>query len=261
MYRKILLRLGIAVLVSVTGLAYAGQNAATTPAKSSGAPASGAAVKEILTSLEAYGKEAPAPALEHRNPRYEIERGDALKVNFTFTPEYNESVSVQPDGYISLVGLPDMYVLGQTTPELTETLKTAYAKLLHDPALTVTLTTFEKPYFTAFGMVSHPGKYDLKGDTTLTQGIALAGGFTDKEAKDSQVLVFRRVSNDWVEARKINVKQMLRAGNLSEDLDLQPGDMIFVPKNRLSKLEPYLPYLIPLQAFRANVFFNGGVLY
>jgi polysaccharide export outer membrane protein len=261
MSRMTLLRMSIAVLLASAGSAYAGQNQQPSANAGSVAQASGEVVNEVVGSLKAYGTEAPAPMLERRNPRYQIERGDALKIDFTFTPEYNESATVQPDGYINLVGLPDVYVLGQTTPEVTETLKTAYAKILHDPILTVTLTTFEKPYFVAFGMVSHPGKYDLHGDTTLTQGIAVAGGFTDKEAKDSQVLVFRRVANDWVEARKINVKHMLRAGNLSEDLHLQPGDMVFVPKNRLSKLEPYLPYLIPISAIRLGVSFNGGNLY
>ena len=70
--------------------------------------------------------------------------------------------------------------------------------------------------------------------------IAIAGGFNDT-SKHSQVLLFRKVSNDWVESTTLNVKKMLRAGNLGEDLHLQPGDMLYVPQNRISKIERFLP--------------------
>jgi polysaccharide export outer membrane protein len=74
----------------------------------------------------------------------------------------------------------------------------------------------------------------------LTQAIAMAGGFQDS-AKHSQVLLFRRVNSDWVSAKIINVKEMEKEGNLHEDPYLHPGDMVFVPKNRLSKIRPFLP--------------------
>jgi polysaccharide export outer membrane protein len=79
----------------------------------------------------------------------------------------------------------------------------------------------------------------MRGDTTVTEALAIAGGFNDR-AKHSQVLVFRRVSPDWLRARTVNVKAIL-AGKQQEDLHIQPGDMLFVPQNRISKIKPYLP--------------------
>jgi polysaccharide export outer membrane protein len=55
------------------------------------------------------------------------------------------------------------------------------------------------------------------------------------------VLLFRRASDQWTEARIINVKKMLNSGDLQEDPELKPGDMLFVPKNALSKIKPFLP--------------------
>ena len=68
----------------------------------------------------------------------------------------------------------------------------------------------------------------------------MAGGLLPS-AKHSQVLLFRRVSDQWVEARIIDVKKMQKQGNLHEDPDLHPGDMLFVPKNTFSKIERFLP--------------------
>jgi len=99
---------------------------------------------------------------------------------------------------------------------------------------------FEKPYFIVGGEVGHPGKFELRGDTTTTQAVAIAGGFTES-AKHSQVWLFRRVSNDWVETQRLDLKKMLKNGNLQEDAHLRPGDMLYVPKNALSKMKHFIP--------------------
>jgi len=175
-----------------------------------------------------------------RNWRYRINPSDTLELTFSLTPEFNQSVTVQPDGYISLRDVGDLQVAGKTLPEFTEAVKLAYSKILHDPVISVDPKDFEKPYFIVGGQVGKPGKFDLRSDVTVTQAIAIAGGFTDA-SKHSQVLLFRRVSDQWTEAKIINVKKMLNSRDLQEDPDLRPGDMLFVPKNALSKIKPFLP--------------------
>lgn len=176
-----------------------------------------------------------------RTPRYKIAPGDSFDVTFELSPEFNQTaVAVQPDGFVTLRSIGDIKVQGQTVPELTQTLRAAYGKILNDPLISVSLKDFEKPYFIADGQLGHPGKYDLRGEVTLTQAIAIAGGLTDA-ARHSQVLLFRRVSDQWMEAKIINVKQMEKTGNLKEDPMLHPGDMLFVPKNTMSKIEKFFP--------------------
>jgi len=192
------------------------------------------------TSSSATAETTSEPQLQSRNPRYRIRTGDSFDVNFELSPEFNQTVTVQPDGFITLKGVGDVHVADQTVPELTQTLHTAYDKILNDPLIVVMLKDFDKPYFTANGQVQHPGKYDLRGDVTLTEAIAMAGGFNEN-AKHSQVLLFRRVNDSWLEAKVFNVKQMLKSGDLHEDPRLRPGDMLFVPKNALSKIRPFIP--------------------
>jgi polysaccharide export outer membrane protein len=184
-----------------------------------------------------------------RSPRYELRPDDVLSLSFEFSPEFNQTVTVQPDGYITLHGVGDLYAAGKTLPQATDAIRKAYATILYEPFIAVVLKEFEKPYFIAGGQVAHPGKYDLRGDTTVTQAIAIAGGF-NQTSKHSQVVLFRRVSDDWAEARMLNVKKMLGAKNLREDLHLQAGDMIFVPQNTMSKIERFLP--VP----RTTLYFN-----
>jgi polysaccharide biosynthesis/export protein len=183
------------------------------------------------------------PVLQSPQPRYQLNIGDVLELGFPFTPEYNQKATVQPDGFINLRDMPDQHVAGKTTAELAEQLRAAYGKILHDPVIVVQLSDFEKPYFIVSGQVSRPGKYDLRGNTTATQAIAIAGGFPDS-AKHSEVLLFRRVSNEWTEVKKLDMKKMLRMASLmKEDLQIRPGDMLFVPKNKISKIKPFIPNL------------------
>lgn len=183
---------------------------------------------------------AAVTGLQERNPRYRLRKGDTFDLDFAFSPELNQTIAVQPDGYVTLKGVGSIFVEGQTVPELTQTLKTAYAKILHDPVIAIALKDFEKPYFIAAGQVAKPGKYDLRSALTITQAVAIAGGFNGN-AKHSQVVLFRPMPGDVFEAKLINIKQLLASRDLSEDIRLQPGDMVYVPQNTISKIRPYIP--------------------
>jgi len=197
---------------------------------------------KAVASAAALATDATAKTegFRDRYPRYKIGAGDQFDVNFDLSPEFNQTVTVQPDGYVTMRGVGDLHVQDLTVPELTQTLRTVYGKILNDPILSVVLKDFEKPYFIADGQVGKPGKYELRGDLTLTEAIAMAGGFQDT-AKHSQVLLFRKVNDQWTEAKIFNVKQMQKSGNLKEDPMLHPGDMLFVPKNAFSKFKQFIP--------------------
>jgi len=191
--------------------------------------------------------------LQHRNRRYQLHSADVLSLEFPFTPEFNQTVTVQPDGYITLRGIDNIRVQGQSLPEVTNALRTAYSKILHEPVINVELKDFEKPFFIVGGEVGHPGKFDLREDTTATEAVAIAGGLRDS-AKHSHVLLFHRVPGGWAQVKKLNMKKMLSEGNLDEDAYLQPGDFLYVPKNTMSKIERFIP------TSSMGVYANPGVL-
>lgn len=176
----------------------------------------------------------------NRRPLYRLQKSDVIEIKFNFAFEFDQTVTVQPDGFISLKGLEQLYAKGLTIDELQAAVREAYSTMLNDPDVTIGLKDFEKPYFIATGAVARPGKYELRGDATVTEGVAMAGGFTEL-AKHSQVVLFRRVSNELTEARVLNIKQMLNAHNLTEDFHLRAGDLVYVPQNWISKIRRYLP--------------------
>jgi polysaccharide export outer membrane protein len=192
-------------------------------------------------SVPAASADNPAgPELHQRYPRYQLRKGDSFDLDMAFSPEFNQTLVVQPDGYVTLKGVGSVQVEGQTVPELTQTLKAAYAKILHDPVITIALKDFEKPYFIAVGEVGKPGKYELRSSLTVTEAVAIAGGFNEK-SKHSEVVLFRPGPTGGFDAKVLNIKKLLASRNLSEDLRLEPGDVVYVPQNTYSKVRPYIP--------------------
>lgn len=192
----------------------------------------------------------PLPA--QRNPRYKICRDDALTLSFPIAPEFNQKIMVMPDGYVNLQGAGSVYILGLTVPETVEAIKKAYSGVLHDPIVDVDLTDFQKPYFVVLGQVGKPGQYDLRYDMTVTQAVAVAGGFAP--TAKTQVLYYHPISSNMMEVKKLNIKDILNGKNVNEEVHLSPGDMIFVPEKAITNFRKYVPYSLGAGVYPATNF-------
>jgi polysaccharide biosynthesis/export protein len=174
-----------------------------------------------------------------RRPLYRLRASDVVEISFTVAPEFNQTLTVQPDGYVLLKDAGMVRAEGLNLNEFRTAVETAYRGYLHDPEAAVALKDFERPYYIVGGEVGRPGRYELRSPVTVSEAVQIAGGLTS-QAKHSQVLLFRRVNDDLVESRVLNLKQMLKQRRLKEDARIEAGDMIFVPQNRISKIDRFL---------------------
>lgn len=182
--------------------------------------------------------------LRAREEPYRIQPSDQLQLSFRYTPEYDETLTVQPDGYVSLelvgaVKISDLS-LDEARARILEQLKTR----LNNPEITLTLTDFVKPSYVVMGQVTSPGKYEMHGSVSAISAIAIAGGFKDN-AKHSQVILFRRTSPDMAKTRILDLKKLMdpKHPKLEEDVALESGDVLVVPKNRVSKIADYVHWI------------------
>jgi polysaccharide export outer membrane protein len=187
---------------------------------------------------QADGKGNPRLGGERR-PLYRLTRSDVVALSFTLSPEFDQTLTIQPDGYVALKDAGPVLAQGLTLEEFRLAVGRAYTGYLHEPQVAVALKEFEHPYFVAGGELSKPGKYELRADTSIMEAVEIAGGFTH-EAKHSQVLLFRRVNDNVVEAHVFDLKKMLKDRSLGELPQLRPGDLVFVPQNSISKIERFL---------------------
>lgn len=178
------------------------------------------------------------PELQHRT-RYLLRSGDTLDVQYRLTPEFNQTVMVQPDGYINLTEAGTMYVAGLSVDQAHDLIVEHSSSKLKDPELNIVLESFTHPYVAVAGQVAKPGQIELKENMTALGAILLAGGFTPN-AKAGQVIVFRKVNDSIAEVKILHLSRIHKTSQLERDLPLQPGDMILVPQDRISNIEHYL---------------------
>ena len=175
---------------------------------------------------------------------YRLHLSDVFAVELAFSPEYNQTVTVQPDGYVVLQEVGRVQAAGRTVTELQASIAQVYSGILNKPVVSIVLKDFFKPSFYASGEVGKPGRYELRSEVTLMQALSEAGGLLNERASKKQVVVFRPLGNGTYESHIIDVATLLKpkgVNGITEDVRVLPGDIIYVPQNRASKIKPYLP--------------------
>lgn len=192
-----------------------------------------------LVSIPLGAQEQPEGGFASHNPRYKIQTNDVVEVQFRYSPEFNFTATVAPDGYVTSQIAGQIHIDGLTLDEAAAAIQKSSSTRLKDPEVTVLLRDFVKPHFVVAGEVAHPGTFELHGDMGIIQAIAVSGGFKDS-AKRTQVILVRRANSEYAEVRVFDLKKLMEPGGVRENTLLRPDDMLVVPRNRITKLEPYL---------------------
>src|SRR5437660_9674273 len=98
--------------------------------------------------------------------RYRLQPGDVLEIQYRYSPEFNQAVTVQPDGYVTLEIGGDLKVAGLTIEQARQAILKRAGARLQDPVAAIVLKEFQKPYFVVSGEVSLPGKIEMRERVT-----------------------------------------------------------------------------------------------
>jgi polysaccharide export outer membrane protein len=180
---------------------------------------------------------------------YHLHTGDQISLNYRYTPEFDQTVTVQPDGYVNLDIVGNVKAGGLTVEEVHDQIVGLASARLNNPELNITLKEFQHPYIVVAGEVTTPGRFELREDTTALQAVMLAGGFKDS-ARDTKVILFRRINGDMAEVRQLNLHGIHSTSGLERDTELEPGDMLLVTRNRMEHLSRFM------KASNMGVYFN-----
>ncbi len=186
----------------------------------------------------APAKSPVAPQLQ-QHERYRIHPGDVLVLSYRFTPDFNQTAIVEPDGYVALNLVGRIRVAGLSMDQTHDLIVQGASDRLNAPELTLSLKEFVAPYIVVSGEVAKPGKLELREGTTALQSIQLAGGFGEN-ARAGQVIVIRRVNDVEGEVHLLNLARIHTNKDLERDMALQAGDMVVVPRDRISQISRYI---------------------
>lgn len=177
---------------------------------------------------------------------YTLQSGDEIEIKVFEIPELADRVRIRPDGKISALLLDDIQAAGLAPSELDDVLTKGYAAYYQNPRVTVIVRTFANQRVYVGGEVNQPGMLELAGDLSLLGAVLEAGGFRPT-AKRSSVILLRK-GEGGPQVRRVNLDDMLAKG--SPDVELQPFDVIFVPKTFIAKanqfVQQYIRDLLPV---------------
>jgi protein involved in polysaccharide export with SLBB domain len=167
--------------------------------------------------------------------KYRIAAGDELGVRFPLNPDLNAQVTVGPDGRGVFPLVSGVRVSGLTVEQIDEALTKAYANVLRKPIIQTQIYNYIAGQIYVMGEVKEPGVKQIRGEMTVTQGIAAGGGF-QPTARSGKVVVLRRRPGDGrALMRTVDINSALR-GDEAGNLRLLPGDVVFVPRSQIAEV-------------------------
>ena len=182
-------------------------------------------------------------------PRYNLHRGDQISVHFPLSPEFDQQVTIQPDGFVVLTLGGEVKIAGLTLPEATRLINTNATTRLKDPNAQLTLTDFQHPYFIVAGEVASPNHYDLRDEMTALQALMLAGG-SRISGKDTQVLLIHGAGTRQPTVRFLDLKH-ITSTSVAENPLLASGDIVFVPRNKITNAQQVANIITPFAGYAA----------
>ena len=159
---------------------------------------------------------------------YVIGPGDMLQISVWKNDTLSRMAPVRPDGKISLPLLHDVMAAGLTAMQLRDKIAVALAEFLPNPEISVSVAEVRSLRISVLGEVTKPGVIELRGQTSILEAIALAGGF-QPFASPSKITVIRTEENGQTKRIKFNYNRAVAASGNEENFLLHPGDVVIVP--------------------------------
>jgi len=170
--------------------------------------------------------------------KYLLQPPDEIEIHCTKVPEIHlQRQRIRPDGKVSFEALGEVEVAGKTPAEVADTLKQKAAQLYTlpgDSPIDVRVVAYVSKVYYVLGQVDRPGPRVYSGRDTVLSALAQAG--PNPMAWEERVQVIRPSADENVRPKifELNFENMIAHGDISKDVLLQEGDIVYVPPTVLA---------------------------
>ncbi len=197
----------------------------------------------LLLSLAACGGSSgvPVPGVDTRPqlpaltaPEYVIGPGDTLAIQVYRLPDLSAVVPVRPDGRISTPLVQNIVAAGRTPSELAREIEQRLRRFVLEPTVTVLVTSFVGPPARQVRVVGEAAQQlaiPFREGMSVLDVIIQAGGLTRFAAGNRAEIVRREEPNAPAKVIPVRLADLLRDGDMSQDLPMRPGDTLFIPQS------------------------------
>lgn len=165
---------------------------------------------------------------------YYMRPGDELNIVVTQQQDLGNSSTnqspfvVRPDGNVSFPLVGEIHAEGMTVSQFTNVLQQGLSRYIVDPDVSVNISKLGRVRVYVFGEVRKPGAVELEKGHTVIDAIGAAQGFTRDTAKKKIFLIHQDQPKSLI---PINLNNMLKTGDMSQNVTLREGDILYLTKN------------------------------
>jgi len=229
-------RLSLVPLLAAGLLCFPGCESNSLPVARQGIPSP---VPAELDSLPAQALDLAL--LRPSGAAFRLGPGDVLGIEVTGDTATQETLTVGPDGKIYYNILPGLDVWGLTLPEARDRMEDELKKYIREkPVVTLVVQSVASKQVWVLGRLNSPGVYALGGPTSLLDAVAEAGGLGVSTQAGGSFSEPADLSRSFLirggHLVPVDFERLLRDGDLSQNVYLQPDDFIFVPSLRSAEV-------------------------
>nr|WP_210413832.1 XrtA/PEP-CTERM system exopolysaccharide export protein [Luteithermobacter gelatinilyticus] len=172
------------------------------------------------------------PIDEGPGPQYVVGPLDSLQIFVWRNPELSTSVTVRPDGRFSVPLIDDMPATGRTPTQLARDIEKKLSEYIQSPIVTVIVSGFSGPFaqqVRVVGSATSPRAIPYRANMTLLDLMIEVGGTTEFAAGNRAVLA--RVENGVQREYSLRIDDLLKDGDVSANVKINPGDVIIIPES------------------------------
>jgi polysaccharide biosynthesis/export protein len=175
----------------------------------------------------------PAEAAPVSDSNYVIGPGDSLSIFVFRAPELSTDLPVRPDGRISTPLITDIQAAGLTPTELARNIEQRLREFVREPNVTVMVRSFVGPtnrMVRVIGEAAEPMSIPFREGMTLLDVLIQSKGLT-RFAAGNRAEVIRREPGQPPRAIPVRLNDLLRGGDISQDIPMRPGDTLIIPQS------------------------------
>jgi len=173
----------------------------------------------------------PKPPKVNEAPLYLVGPHDSLNIFVWRNPDLSRSVSVRPDGRISIPLVEDLSVTGKTPTQLAREIEKELSIYVKDPIVTVIVSGFLGPYeqqIRVIGEATTPKAIPYFEKMTLLDLIINVGGITEFAAGNRSIVY--RLTDGKQQKFTVRIEDLIKDGDITANIDLLPGDILIIPE-------------------------------
>lgn len=159
---------------------------------------------------------------------------DQLQVFVWRNQELSADVQVRPDGRITIPLVSDMPAVGKTPAMLADDLKFALGEYIKDPIVSVIVKNFSGTYsqqIRVVGATEKPASIPYRANMTVLDAMISVGGLSEFASGNRARLVRYDRATGKQREYKIRLGDLLKNGDVSANVRLEPGDVIIIPES------------------------------